>query len=53
MSAFSPQQRAALYIKDAIEYAGLAIQFLNDQSDEQLESDIKTQFAIVRAIEVV
>ena len=53
MSSFSQQRRVLLYIKDAISYSRRAIEFLGNQTDEQLEDDIKGQFALFRAIEVV
>ena len=53
MNRITSDRRAALYIQDIIKYSTNAIEFLGDQSDEQLEEDIKTQFAIIRALEVI
>ena len=53
MSSLTPQRRAILYVEDAITYSKRAIEFLGGQSDDQLEQDLKGQFAIFRAIEVV
>ena len=53
MMRITAERRAALYIQDILKYSHLAIEFLGDQSDAQLESDLKTQFAIIRSLEVI
>ena len=41
------------HLDDMMEYAGKVREFLEEMSWEQFQSDVKTQFAIVRALEVV
>jgi len=53
MSGPSPERRAILYLEDVLKFAHYAIQFLGDQSNEQVENDLQAQFAIVRAVEVI
>jgi uncharacterized protein with HEPN domain len=53
MSGLTPERRATLYIEDALKYSRHAIEFLGDRDDADLERDLRGQFAIVRALEVV
>lgn len=41
------------YLLDIIDNAGKAIEFVADMSIEDFRRDIKTQFAVIRALEVI
>ncbi|MFZ1413799.1 MAG: DUF86 domain-containing protein [Defluviicoccus sp.] len=41
------------YLNDIIHYARLAQQFVRCVSAEEFETDFKTQFAVIRALEVI
>ncbi len=53
MSDLTPERRALLFVEDILEFSRYAMEFLGDSADADLEKDLRTQFAIVRAIEVV
>lgn len=48
------QQRIAIdYLRDMAESISNALEFVTDMSFDDFQQDIKTQFAVVRALEII
>lgn len=49
----SPERKASEYLKDILNSARLCEEFLAGLTYEQFVTDIRTQYAVVRALEIV
>ena len=49
----NPERRTLLFLEDIQEYAAQPIQFCEGVTEEEFAADVKLQFAVVRAIEVI